>query len=241
MKEWLKPLGYKFPFAGNKDTDNWTEEQKEASRLSINNITNEILLKWLDEFIEPEKWIIEITGGEPGLYPEINTLISALNEKGYRGLIKTNGTLPIPKSENFKLVTAWHESVENIPPYYDWILLIKNPLGNWREKAEYCKKQNIPYKALAFNRRYKTGVDPQGLVTRKNSFLFYSVIMSMGQIMPCPNNVPTDGVSIHNMSPPLVKDLRSSCYWCGSIAGVEIFLPKNIIEKAKKDLEIMCY
>jgi len=230
MQKWLKPLDYKFPFEGNEGTKDWTDEQKEASRLSINTITNEVLLKWLDKYIEPDKWIIEITGGEPSLYPEINTLIPELCKRNYYGVIKTNGLLPIPKSENFKLVTAWHESVKEIPPYYDWILLIKNPASNWREKAKYCEQHNIPYKALAFNRVYKTGVNPQGLVTRKNNFLYYSAVMSMGQIVPCPSAEPTGEHSIQKMSEPLYKDL-SGCPYCGSAAGVRMFLPDEIVKE----------
>jgi len=239
MKQWLKPLDYKFPFEGNEGTKDWTDEQKEASRLSINTITNEVLLKWLDKYINPDEWIIEITGGEPSLYPEIDTLIPELCKRNYYGVIKTNGLLPIPKSENFKLVTAWHESVKEIPPYYDWILLIKNPESNWREKAKYCEQHNIPYKALTFNRVYKTGANTMGIRTKKNYFLYCSAILSMGQIMECPNQVPTNDISIQNMSPPPMKNLISTCPYCGSTAGVEIFLPEKILEKAKQDYEIM--
>jgi len=236
MKPWIKPLDYKFPFKGNEGTKDWTDEQKEASRLPLNAITNNILLKWLDKFIDPAEWIIEISGGEPGLYPEINALIPELNRRGYYGVIKTNGLLPIPKSENFKLVTAWHESVKEIPPNYDWILILKNPASNWREKAAYCRKNSIPFRALTFHNRYKTGNFYTGLVTRKNNFGYYSVIRSMGQIVRCPDDISSSGGFIQDMCPPQKKDL-SECPFCFIAADVRTFLPENIIEKTNQDYE----
>lgn len=59
--------------------------------------TNSMILKWMDKYLNPYEWFLEISGGEPGLYKGINELISTLNSMGYYGIIRTNGTLPIYK------------------------------------------------------------------------------------------------------------------------------------------------
>ncbi len=56
-----------------------------------------MILKWMDKYLNPYEWFLEISGGEPGLYKGINELISTLNSMGYYGIIRTNGTLPIYK------------------------------------------------------------------------------------------------------------------------------------------------
>ena len=38
-------------------------------------LCNEILIPWLEKYVEPSKWLIELTGGEPSLYPEIDELL----------------------------------------------------------------------------------------------------------------------------------------------------------------------
>jgi hypothetical protein len=234
MRRWLKPVDFKFPYNGDPALP---IEEQEKTRLPINTITNETLLKWLEKYIPPDEWVIEITGGEPGLYPEIQTLVPALEKAGYYGVIKTNGSLPIPKAENFPLVAAWHKGIEAAPEYYDWLLILKNPNDNWRAKIAYCKERGIKYKALPFNYAYLTGENIGGLVTRNNSFLNYCAVMSMGQVIECPAAGYEEGRNIANMTPPRIKNLLTSCSLCGSVAGVEIFLPEEIMERVKEGYE----
>ena len=116
-----------------------------------NKLNNEMLFKWLDKFCPPRKWFIEIRGGEPSLYPEIDGLVYGLNERRYYGLIKTNGILPIPKTEKFRRIAAWHLDINNPPKNYDSLLILKNPKDNWREKIKYCVDNNIPYGHATFH------------------------------------------------------------------------------------------
>jgi organic radical activating enzyme len=211
-------------------TKKWHREVG-ANGLPVNTITNEGLLKWLDKYIDPNEWIIELTGGEPGLYKEIDTLIPALNEKGYCGLIKTNGSFPIPKSKNFQLVTAWHAG-EDFPQNYDQILIIKNPKDDWKAKVDYCKQNNIHYKTTLFDDWYRMGKSfAQGLL-RLNKSSECLHINSTGQITPC-SKVPIDeDCNIFNMSPPVpLKSLGQQCPRCKNINDVEVFLTEELKQK----------
>ena len=185
MKKWIYPVGHIF------------EDGTPA-----NAITNETLLRWLDAYIEPEEWILKITGGEPGLYPEIATLIPALTERGYKGLIETNGSLPIPQSENFIRLAAWHIN-RDMPKYYDTMLIIKNKDDNWEEKIEYCKINNIPYIDVML-RGEETLYDVPDDVkkTKLNGLL---MIYSSGVLQMCPC-IPNYG-NILNMDKPQVKSI----------------------------------
>jgi len=127
MKEWTYPIDHVFG------------DGKKANRL-----TNEILFKWIDAFLNPNEWMIKITGGEPGLYPEIEGLVLGLAQRGYRGIIETNGSLPIPKTDNFIRLGAWHLG-KPFPVYYDAIVIIQNKNDNWQEKIDHCEKKGIKY------------------------------------------------------------------------------------------------
>jgi len=218
VKKWLVPMG-------------------SPRERVVNRITNEALLKWLDKYISPRDWIIEITGGEPGLYPEIQTLIPELAGRGYRGLIKTNGTLPIPKSGAFQRVAAWHEGTE-IPAQYDQILIIKNPKDDWKRKILYCEENGIPYQTVLFDRGYKgkridtsrCGVNKMLAVLHVNSF---------GMITPCSARLnPIKCQDIFTMFPPIPNNnLVSGCPRCKNVADVEKFLPPDLRERLERDYE----
>ncbi len=66
-----------------------------------NRLNNEIIFNWMAKYTNPYEWFLEISGGEPGLYPGISELVQELSRLGYYGIIRTNGTLPIPKTERF--------------------------------------------------------------------------------------------------------------------------------------------
>jgi organic radical activating enzyme len=219
VKNWSKPVGYRFPDSG----------------LSVNSITNEVLLKWLDKYLDPEKWLIEITGGEPGLYPEINALIPALDERGYKGVIKTNGSLPIPKSKNFQIIAAWHEGKEP-PEYYDVMLIIENPNDGWHEKAEYCKSARIPYKTVMFDEYYLTRQVIPADRCFENKIIKYLHMNSMGQLSGCSRKPCDISCCISNMSePPVFETLVKECPKCKNINDVVIFLPDEIMRKVEED------
>lgn len=74
-----------------------------------NRLNNEIIFRWMKKYTNPYEWFLEISGGEPGLYPKISELIQELCRMGYYGIIRTNGTLPIPKTETFIRLAGWHK------------------------------------------------------------------------------------------------------------------------------------
>jgi len=201
----------------------------------VNLITNAALIKWLVKYIDPRGWIVEFTGGEPGLYPEIQTLIPELVARGYRGLIKTNGTLPIPKSENFPLITAWHEG-EEFPAYYDQIVIIENPKDDWERKVRYCKDNDIPYQTVLFDRWFE-GIKEDPSVLALNKMLGFLHINSSGQISECPKKPPEKWHDIFTMSRPAPSVLQGECVRCKNIADVEKFLPADLRERLEKDYE----
>jgi len=212
----------------------WRLEKEDTS---INKITNDALIKWLKEFINPNEWFLEITGGEPGLYREIKTLIPELSKSRYRGIVKTNGSLPIPKTKNFPLVTAWHKDVEEIPKWYDTILIIKNPDDNWRRKVKYCILNGIPYKTVLFDEWYKTKTP------YNKDFLPYHGtsqclhINNRGLITPCSKVTPTEGNDIFNMYKPQPLNVMKECPKCKNILDAEMFMPeRNMQGKTLKSI-----
>ena len=199
IKKWLRPKGYKYP--------------KERT------LDNESLLSYFDEYIDNDCFI-EYSGGEPALYKGIEKLIKETCKKGYHGIIKTNGSLYIPKSKNFKRVAAWHYG-ERIPKYYDEILIIENPRDIWKDKAEYCKRKTIPYKTVLFDQGFE-GVffDNERLSDHKVSE--YLHINNVGQIFPCPRGKTF--TSIYDMIPPVFS---KPCDKCKNINDVELFIDKD--------------
>jgi len=190
-----------------------------------NGITNKLLLEWLDKYLDPKEWFIEITGGEPGLYPEIKELVPNLTNRGYKGLIRTNGSLPIPGLPSFKRVTAWHKD-KPFPKYQDYILILENPDDDWKKKEQHCKDNNIPhvvfpYKFFSTDQHQTTEYPP------KPSKLFtkMTTMFSSGAMTGCFNGAAylREGASLFKMSEPVIYDLRE-CRTCGNIDAVEFFI-----------------
>jgi organic radical activating enzyme len=200
------------------------------------DITNEALLKWLDAFIDPKEWVIKITGGEPGLYPEINLLIAELNNRGFYGLIETNGSTPIQKSNNFKRIAAWHKD-KPFPINYDVILIIKNQQDNWKEKEKYCKENKIPYQCVVFKQPYtKNSFDdyPYSHQLRRlktDDFMLDEIccIYAAGQVKPCPTAADSN-TTIFDMVAPSTLVLTDSCKRCTTLLYFERFLDDNVRE-----------
>ena len=205
VKKWLMPI------------EEWQSKR---------HLNNAALLQWLDKYLDPNEWFIELTGGEPGLYPEIDTLVPALADRGYNGMIKTNGSLPLPVNSHFPRITAWHQGVEEIPLYFDGIVIIENPQDCWEEKAAYCKEHDIPYKTVLFDRQYE-GQKSCPAYDSDNKTEQYLHINSRGQITPCPRvavEVRGECYTVFNMLPPVPLKLSDSCPRCKNIHDVELFI-----------------
>ena len=192
-----------------------------TDRKDVNIINNRDLIHWLKKWADPEKWFIEITGGEPGLYPEINTLLPLLESTGYKGLVKTNGSLPIIKCEAFPRISAWHNNDK--PEYYDIICIIKNPADDWESKAALCEMDKIPYGLVEFDDT------PHGENRNKRApeetriFKNITHINSSGQITMCSRLKPDEGVTIWNSLPIENVTVRRPCLSCKNVYDVEIF------------------
>ena len=95
-----------------------------------------------------------MNGRRTRFIPGISELIQELNSIGYHGIIRTNGTLPIPKVENFRRMRHGIKpiSLATPPKYYDEMFITKNPDDCWQDKAKYCADNNIPYQCVPYKR-----------------------------------------------------------------------------------------
>jgi hypothetical protein len=202
-------------------------------------LNNEIIFNWVDRYCSPEDWCIEISGGEPGVYAGINELVEELSHRGYYGLIKTNGTLPISCTPTFKRVAAWHEifGINEPPKYADSILIIRNPKDCWKQKRQYCIDNCIPYQEVHFQEFHRPeivrtpGTDP----IRRNVFIdFWTVVYSSGRIAAgyCGDN--SENIKIQNMSEPKQANIKKNCPCCHNVGGFEIFFPDEWIKILKR-------
>ena len=139
-------------------------------------LTNGRLLPWIRKYLSPHSWVIELTGGEPALYDGISDLLYALDSEGYRGLVKTNGLLPIPKTDNFIRVAAFH-NLDRFPVYYDKILIVDKL--EREAKEAYCKEHGIDYRVIGFNKE-----NPDGAT---HGFDKVAYIDPHGHQVPCPS------------------------------------------------------
>lgn len=116
------------------------------------------IIDMLKRLTNPSDTWIELTGGEPTLHPDFETLCDFLETNGYFVIIKTNGLHKTKKRSNILRVASFH--LLNRPPeYYDKYLVIldtscgmdKNESKNVKfdtqadEKIQYCLSRNIPY------------------------------------------------------------------------------------------------
>lgn len=117
-------------------------------------LCNAELIPWLQKNVISSQWVVELTGGEPSLYPEIDELMEWLSKNGYRTLVKTNGSGNLKHLPNVTIVAAFHRLAEP-PRNYDQYLIVDKLQRT--EKEEYCIANNIPYKVIGFNKE-----DPDG-------------------------------------------------------------------------------
>lgn len=111
-------------------------------------MSNSELIPFLEKYVDPQEWVVELTGGEPSLYEGIEELMEWLSAKGYYTLVKTNGSGNLPKLPNVKIVSAFHR-LEEPPKNYDEYLIIDKVQRE--EKESYCKERGIPYKVVGYN------------------------------------------------------------------------------------------
>lgn len=118
----------------------------EKPRWPLDNAT---LVPWIADNVMAKRWVIELTGGEPSLYPEIDELLHWLSDNGYRTLVKTNGSGNLPHLPNVKLVAAFHR-LEEPPKNFDEYLIVDKIQRE--EKEAYCKEHGIPYKVIGYDK-----------------------------------------------------------------------------------------
>lgn len=122
-----------------------------APRWPLDNAT---LIPWMEQYVRPDMWVVELTGGEPSLYDGIDELMLWLSQHGYRTLIKTNGSGNLMHLPNTTIVAAYHR-LENPPQNYDEYLIVDKIQKD--EKVAYCEQNGIPYKVIGYNKENPDG------------------------------------------------------------------------------------
>lgn len=122
-----------------------------APRWPLNN--NE-LIPWLEQYVAPSQWCVELTGGEPSLYEGIDELMVWLNAHQYKTLVKTNGSGNLKHYPNVKLVAAFHR-LSNPPQNYDEYLIVDKIDRDAKEA--YCNVKDISYKVIGYNKENPDG------------------------------------------------------------------------------------
>lgn len=137
-------------------------------------LTNARLIPWMRSNISPLGWIVELTGGEPALYNGIDELVTELTRLGYHGLIKTNGLLPIKKTDGFLRVAAFHQ-LDNPPKFFDRILIIDKLQRD--EKEAFCKAAGWDYRVI--------GLDNENPDGARHGFHRFAFMDPHGHPTPC--------------------------------------------------------
>jgi len=189
-----------------------------------NAITNELLLPWMIKNLDPNEWIVDITGGEPGLYPWIKDLIPALAAEGYKGIVRINGSLYVPESPNFKRIAAWHEDHE-FPKHYDFILILENPNDDWNAKKQYCIDNNIPHTVFPYTNYCSDGATTTTYPSKPTKlFRYMTTMFSSGALTGCfAGRADHTEASLHKDSDPVIFDF-SECRSCGNVGAIEWFI-----------------
>lgn len=112
------------------------------------HLTNDVLIPWLEKNIDPQHWLIELTGGEPTLYDGISELLDWLSEHRYLVHIRTNGIIPVMPRPGLKRIVAFHD-LANPPEVFDVVLIVDKIEKEL--KVAYCEERHYPYKVIGFN------------------------------------------------------------------------------------------
>lgn len=171
-------------------------------------LKNSELIAWIKEYFSPNKWLIELTGGEPALYEGIDDLCKWLSVNDYKVLVKTNGLLPINKYANIKRIAAFHQ-INNPPKYFDEILIVDKIDREAKEK--YCQEKGIKYQVIGYNSDHSFDIP--------HKFQDMTVVNAAGhniqcfQHKPVEHDIGTDDLNRINHRRPI---LRSCCPNCKS-------------------------
>jgi organic radical activating enzyme len=193
-----------------------------------NKVKVEDITRYLTAHCPPDEWYIEITGnGEPGMYYGIGELVTRLDRAGYIGLIKTNGSRPIPKTNGFKRVAAWHAG-KPIPLYYDTVLIIDgNPKDSTAGKMRYLEQNSIPYKRVPFrDYRVPAGEREETAWNKAKPIELidnWCVMYASGNLQGCYKHDETDELSIYKNTPPPFWRVKYFCPLCPNVQGFEMF------------------
>ena len=170
-------------------------------------LSNAELIPFLEKYVTPHEWIIELTGGEPSLYPELPELLDWLSVNGYRVVVKTNGSGNIPHHQNVVIVAAFHQ-LGNPPKNYDQVLIVDKI--DREPKEAYCIAHSIPYQVIGYETEVTDDV--------KHGFKWMAYINPAGHQVGCCarkiiENVKPDGVDYNRISHrPLV--VQAACPQC---------------------------
>jgi hypothetical protein len=168
------------------------------------------------ERLDTGDWAIELTGGEPALYPGLDELLGWLQAKGFRGLVKTNGTLPIRSVPSFRRIAAFHD-IASPPSFYDEILIIAR-LPDFEAKVEWCLANGAEYKAIEPESHWRP--DGRGEPAGIDSIMFAN---PEGQLQACSadhrNRIPIGDGRL---------PMRKACSYCKTATDfIKFFKPQE--------------
>jgi MoaA/NifB/PqqE/SkfB family radical SAM enzyme len=177
-----------------------------------NTLSNDLLIPFLRDRISPSDWHIELTGGEPALYNGLDELLIWLQQRGYKGLVKTNGTLPVFSVPNFKRIAAFHD-LDNPPVWFDEILIISRHkyIAPHMRKARVCIKNKWKYKLIKYS-------DGGLLYGGRHDYKKMLFITPDGKLRPCNADHETE-----NYLPSWIEP-KKICGHCKAACDFEIFM-----------------
>ena len=180
-------------------------------------LCNDELIPFLERAVRPNMWVVELTGGEPSLYDGIDELMKWLSSRGFRTLVKTNGTGNLPHLSNTTIVAAFHR-LEEPPKNFDKYLII-NTDGR-TEKEEYCKAHGIDYRVIGFNR--------DNFDNSVHGFRLCSFINPAGHQIPCQAKKAeehiVDGIDIARIDHKSMLTAMECCPHCKAAIDAWKFL-----------------
>lgn len=180
-------------------------------------LNNSELIPWLREFVDPNAFVIELTGsGDPSMYEGIEELCEFLSKNRYRVLIKTNGLLEIKPHEGITRVAAFHQ-LHNPPKYFDKILIVDKLQRE--EKELICLANEWDYRVIGFNK--ETYID------NRHGFRYMAFVNSAGHAYKCAAGKPVenvvDGVDYNRINHRQLELFRA-CPECKLMHDAWIFL-----------------
>ena len=180
-------------------------------------LKNSELIPWLKEFVDPNRFVIELTGaGDPSMYDGIEELCDFLSANNYQVLIKTNGLIEIKPHKGIIRVGAFH-LLNNPPKYFDKILIVDKLQRE--EKESICKANGWDYRVIGFNKEIYGD--------KKHGFKYMAFVNSAGHQYKCPARKAIekviDGVD-YNRIDHRALELSKACPECKLMHDAWIFL-----------------